>query len=294
MRCAGSTSTSRATWRTATVASGFETVAAQPPQPPTRRIRVIGIGSGHPSHLTGEATAALDSVAYVVAAEKGPDDALLAVRRSLCERHGVPLVAVPDPERDRDPVDYPGAVRSWHEARVEAYEQVLLERPGDVAFLVWGDPAFYDSTLRIADRLRERGKVTFTLDVVPGISSPQMLAARHRIVLHDVGLPMVVTTGRRLQSAVAAGHDNIVVMLDGRLACLDLPTEEWPDWQIWWGANLGTDDERLVSGVLGDVAARLREERAEARRRSGWVMDTYLLRRLSGGRLTGGRVPSEP
>jgi precorrin-6A synthase len=259
-----------------------------------RRIRVIGIGSGHPAQLTGEATAALDSVAYVVAAQKGPEDPLLAVRRSLCERHGVPLVAVPDPERDRDPVDYPGAVRTWHEARVEAYEQVLLERPGDVAFLVWGDPAFYDSTLRIADRLLERGNVAFSLDVVPGISSPQLLAARHRIVLHDVGLPIVVTTGRRLQPAIDAGHDNIVVMLDGRLACLDLPAEEWSDWQIWWGANLGTEDERLVSGVLGDVASQLRAERVEARRRSGWVMDTYLLRRLSGARLTGGPVPSEP
>ena len=253
----------------------------EPVETSLRRIRVVGIGTGHPAHLTGEATAALDSVAYVVAADKGPDDPLLAVRRSLCERHGIPLVAVPDPERDRDPVDYDAAVRAWHEARVEAYERVLLERPGDVAFLVWGDPAFYDSTLRIADRLRERGSVSFTLDVVPGISSPQLLAARHRIVLHDVGLPMVVTTGRRLERAVAAGHDNIVVMLDGRLACLDLPAAEWSDWQIWWGANLGTDEERLVSGLLGEVAPQLRAQRAEARRSAGWVMDTYLLRRVT-------------
>jgi precorrin-6A synthase len=254
-----------------------------------RRVRVIGIGSGHPGHLTGDAVEALRSVAYVVAADKGDDDPLLATRRALCERYDVPLVAVPDPERDRSPADYGGAVRSWHEARVEAYEKVLLERPGDVAFLVWGDPAFYDSTLRILDRLAERGAVTFAVDVVPGISSPQLLAARHRIVLHDVGAPVVVTTGRRLAEAVAAGHDNLVVMLDGRLTCLDLPAEDRDGWQVWWGANLGTLDERLVSGRLDEVADELSAARDEAARASGWVMDTYLLRRV-----TGRPVPSEP
>jgi len=250
----------------------------------TRTIRIIGIGTGDPGQLTGEAVAALSAVDYVLAAEKGADDPLLAVRRVLCHRYEVPLVPVPDPPRDRDePADYPGAVRAWHEARVAAYEQVLIERPGDVAFLVWGDPAFYDSTLRIVGRLQERGAVPLEVEVVPGISSPQLLAARHRIVLHHVGQPVVVTTGRRLGRAVAAGHDNIVVMLDGRLACLDLPAEEWSDWQIWWGANLGTDDERLVAGLLGDVATRLRSQRLEARQASGWVMDTYLMRRLTSG-----------
>ena len=277
------------------MAESLETEAGHPPQglpprPPTRRIRVIGIGSGHPDQLTGEAVAALHSADYVLAVDKGADDPLLAVRRALCARYDVPMVTVRDPARDRDdPADYPAAVREWHEARVVAYEEALLERPGDVAFLVWGDPAFYDSTLRIADRLEERGRVSLTLDVVPGISSPQLLAARHRIVLHHVGKPVVVTTGRRLGQAVADGHDNIVVMLDGSLACLDLPEAEQPGWQIWWGANLGTGDERLVSGVLDEVASELRDQRAAAKLASGWVMDTYLLRRL-----TGRQVPSEP
>lgn len=249
-------------------------------QPPARRIRVVGIGTGEPGQLTGDAVDALRSVAYVVAAQKAPDDPLLAIRRRLCEEYDVPLVVVPDPERDRDdPADYPAAVAAWHEARVAAYEGVLAERPGDVAFLVWGDPAFYDSTLRITGALARRSEVPLQVDVVPGISSPQLLAARHRIVLHDVGGPVVVTTGRRLGETLAAGHDNVVVMLDGRLACLDLPEQAWHEWRIWWGANLGTPDERLVAGPLGEVADRLRSERDDARAAAGWVMDTYLLRR---------------
>lgn len=247
-----------------------------------RRLRVIGIGSGDPAQLTAEAAAALGSVAYVIAAAKGPDDPLLAVRQALCDAHGTELVAVADPERVRDATatatesGYTGAVEDWHQARVAAYEEVLLGRPGDVGILVWGDPAFYDSTLRIVESLADRGRVAFSYDVLPGLSSPQLLAARHRIVLHRVGEPILVTTGRRLADAVAEGNRNIVVMLDGNLACLDLPPAGW---SLWWGANLGSADEVLVSGRLADVAAEVRARREEARTAAGWVMDTYLLRR---------------
>ncbi|RNL60784.1 precorrin-6A synthase (deacetylating) [Nocardioides marmoriginsengisoli] len=274
---------------------------------PARRVRIIGIGSGHPDQLTREAVEALGSVDYVIAVAKSDDDPLLGIRRALCDRYAVPLVVVPDPERDRsagsissaalvpgpanvaggtdehtaDPTRdirrsrYEGAVRDWHQARVDAFEQVLVERPGDVGFLVWGDPAFYDSTIRIVESLARR--VPLECDVLPGISSPQLLAARHRMVLHQVGQPILVTTGRRLAEAVAAGHDNIVVMLDGSLTCLDL---DLPDWRIWWGANLGAADEQLVAGPLVEVADELRRRRDAVKDASGWVLDTYLLRRV--------------
>ena len=48
--------------------------------------------------------------------------------------------------------------------------------------------------------------------------------------------------------------------------------------RIWWGAYLGTPDELLVSGTVGEVGAKIAELRAEARARHGWIMDTYLLR----------------
>ena len=75
---------------------------------------------------------------------------------------------------------------------------------------------------------------------------------------------------------MAAGADNLVVMLDGGLACGSLAL---PEWDIWWGANLGTPDEALVSGPLGDVLGDIQEARAKAKAVRGWVMDTYLLRR---------------
>ncbi len=116
-----------------------------------RRVRVIGIGMG-PQHLTPEAVAALASVEVVIAFEKGTHDPLLAVRRAICAEHGVPLVVVPDAERDRreghDEASYAAAVAAWHAARVERWHRALAAHPGDVGLLVWGDPGFYDSTLR--------------------------------------------------------------------------------------------------------------------------------------------------
>lgn len=235
------------------------------------RVRVLGVGMG-PHHVTPEVADALRTVDYVIAAEKGEDDGLLAVRRVVADTYGVPVVAVADPERDRDsPPDYPGAVRAWHEARVTAYEQVLRERGGTAAFLVWGDPSLYDSTIRIVEQLAARLPLEY--DVLPGISAPQLLAARHRIVLHSVGMPVHLTTARRLREAVTAGQTDIVVMLGARL---DL--EGLEDWSIWWGANLGTDTEELVAGRTGDVLQVLDSARARAKANAGWVMDVYLLR----------------
>ena len=65
-----------------------------------------------------------------------------------------------------------------------------------------------------------------------------------------------------------------VVMLDGDCAFLDCP----PQTRIWWGAYLGTADEILISGEVGEVGEQIVALRADARARIGWIMDTYLLR----------------
>ncbi len=248
------------------------------------KVRILGVGMG-PQHVTPEVAEALRSADYVLAAEKADDDRLLALRREIVRAHPgldgpVEVVAVRDPERDRSAGlgtgGYESAVTDWHDARAAAYAAVLQQRGGTAAFLVWGDPSLYDSTIRIVEKVRALG-VDLDYDVLPGISAPQLLAARHRIVLHEVGRPVHITTGRRLQEAVAAGLDNIVAMLNPPPERLDFAG--LADWTMWWGANLGARGERLVTGRLGDVLPSVADARAAAEAQDGWVMDLFLVRK---------------
>lgn len=249
-----------------------------------RQILVIGIGTGNPEHVTIQAVRALNTVDVVFVLDKGGEKAdLVALRREICARYieGRPyrIVEAQDPERDRDPADYGVAVDDWHGARAALYEAMIARELGEDgcgAFLVWGDPSLYDSTLRIIERIVARGRIAFDYRVIPGITSVQALAASHRIALNRIGAPVRITTGRQIAGGLPEGSDatTTVVMLDGdpTFAHLD------PDLTIYWGAYLGTGHEIVLSGRLGDVAAEIRRVRAEARARHGWIMDTYLLR----------------
>lgn len=256
-----------------------------------RHVRVVGVGPGGPDQVTVEALAALRACDYLLVADKerpgGEPDPLVEARERLLARHlgseRPPVVRVEDPPRDRSdrgtatPQDYARAVGAWHQARAAAYARVIGDRDGDPGFLVWGDPAFYDSTIRVVEQVGSLMPLRVT--VVPGVSSVQLLAARHRLVLHEVGGPVHVTTGRALLDAVASGQDNVVAMLNRDLAPLRDPGVS--GWQVWWGGNLGTPSERLVAGRVGEVLARLDEARSACREEAGWVMDAFVLRRRS-------------
>ena len=253
-----------------------------------RQVKVIGIGAGSPGHLTQEAIAALRGVDVFLVADKGAaKDELVSVRRALCaqfvdgtEGEDYRFVTGTDPVRgpdaERDDTAYRSGVADWHAARADRYADVIADLPDDavVGFLVWGDPAFYDSTIRVVDAIGER--LPIDTHVVPGISAFQALAAAHGIVLHAVGQPVHITTGRRLAAEWSPALGSVVVMLDGHLACQAL-VERAPDLVIHWGAYLGLPQQTLRSGRLADVIDDLIALRAELRAEHGWIMDVYLL-----------------
>jgi precorrin-6A synthase len=264
-----------------------------------REIHVIGIGAGDPDQVTLQAVRALGRADVFFLLDKGEEKAdLTALRELLLERHARPghrVAVARDPERDRTAPTpgYVPAVGDWRRRRADLYERLIAEEMADGehgAFLVWGDPALYDSTLGILQDVHARGRVGFTWSVIPGINSVSALAARHRTGLNQVGRPVQITTGRRLaESGMPDGVDDVVVMLDAHQAFGRLTGQA--GLHIHWGAYLGTPDEILVSGPLAEVADRIRATRAEARARKGWIMDTYLLRRTGPAAPPGGDGP---
>ncbi|WP_333778094.1 precorrin-6A synthase (deacetylating) [Streptomyces sp. IBSBF 3136] len=254
-----------------------------------RKIHVIGIGAGDPDQLTLQAVKALRSTDVFFLLDKGEVKSdLTQLRRDMLDAHlpggGYRVAEVRDPERDRAAggASYSPAVEDWRSARAEIYERLIageLDENGTGAFLVWGDPSLYDSTLGILEEVLGRGAVEFEYDVVPGISSVSSLVARHRTGLNRVARPVQITTGRRLAEGFPEGVDDVVVMLDAHQAFRKYAGD---DIDIYWGAYLGTPDEILVSGPLAEAGPRIERLRAEARERKGWIMDTYLLRRNPG------------
>ncbi|MBX8492997.1 precorrin-6A synthase (deacetylating) [Pseudomonas cichorii] len=249
-----------------------------------KQILLIGIGAGDPEHITVQAINALNCARVFFLLDKGyAEDDLLRLRKDICQRYiegdDYRLVQVRDPQREDAPQGYERSIEHWHEQRAVLFERLIADElgAGEVgAFLVWGDPSLYDSTLRILDRVLARGREIFDYQVIPGITSVQALVAQHRVPLNRVGEQIRITTGRRLAGMAADEVDNVVVMLDAHCTFERFVGQGL---DIYWGAYLGTPDEILLSGPLDEFCAQIRRLREEARSRKGWIMDTYLLRK---------------
>ena len=190
-----------------------------------RKILIIGIGAGDPEYVTVQAINALNRVDAFFIPDKGTEKEDLArLRLEICERYirdrTYRLVDFKTPARSHDCPDYKLSVQDWHSRIEQGYETLLAEELGEGecgAFLVWGDPTLYDSTLRIIEKIKSKGNIAIEYEVIPGISSVQALAAKHRIALNRIGEPVHITTGRKLAEGFPDNADTVVVMSNSRL-----------------------------------------------------------------------------
>ena len=242
---------------------------------------LIGIGCGDPEQLTLAAIRAINKADLVLIPRKGTEKSDLAdLRRKICAdvltNDKTRVVEFDLPARDAGEEDYRKGVDEWHDAIAATWSREITGHLGDdgrVALLIWGDPSLYDSSLRIAGRLEPPPRI----EVVPGVTAIQALCAAHALPVNEIGEPFLVTTGRRLRERGWPSDINtVVVMLDGTLAFQSLDPAGL---QIWWGAYLGMPDEILISGELAEAAPRIVAARSQARKKHGWIMDSYILRR---------------
>ncbi len=245
-------------------------------------LQLIGIGTGNPDHLTAEAARAMNEADLILLPRKGDAKSdLVDLRRTICAAvltRPVRLVEFDLPVREQGG-DYLDGVNAWHDAIAQTWAALMAQYVPDggrLALLVWGDPSLYDSSLRIADRLRQTG-LGLSVRVIPGITSLQALTAAHAIPLNNLGAPVVITTGRKLRThGWPEGVDTVAVMLDEGCSFAAL---EPAGITIWWGAYLGMPQQALEAGALGEIAGRIARTRADLRARHGWIMDIYVLRK---------------
>lgn len=243
-------------------------------------LTLVGIGSGNPEHLTLQAVRALNEADLILIPEKGKaKDELAQVRREICANvltSDVHIQGFELPIRNEAITDYDARVNDWHDRIAVIWKQQIdahLPDGGGVAFLVWGDPSLYDSTLRIADRIQ--AKMTLDVKVIPGITSIQTLTAAHAIPVNTINGPFVVTTGRRLRDeGLPVGIENVIVMLDGECSFTGLNPDGL---HIYWTAYAGMEGEINLSGPLSEITDEIIATRKAARENRGWVMDIYML-----------------
>jgi len=256
-----------------------------------KKILIIGIGAGDPDYVTMQAVNALNRVDVFFMMDKGPSKTkLIELRKEICRRYiksdGHRFVDATSPQWTRGTEDYFSTVDDLNRDKQALFERLIAEEMADGecgAFLVWGDPTLYDSTIRIIEMIASSGRHDIDYEVIPGISSIQALAAKHKTTLNRIGQSVEITTGRKMAEGFPEGADSVVVMLDAEDTYKRFADQ---DIDIYWGAYVGMPDEILVSGKLRDVVGYIERMRAEARRANGWIMDSYLMRR--GGGASGG------
>tara|TARA_R110002012_G_scaffold63234_5_gene166492 strand:+ start:742 stop:1506 length:765 start_codon:yes stop_codon:yes gene_type:complete len=245
-------------------------------------LSLIGIGTGNVDHVTLAAVRALNEAEVILLPRKGEAKSdLIDLRRLLCgelleSKSTTQVIEFDLPARDSER-QYLSAVDEWHNAIASVWAELMdahLPNGGKAAMLVWGDPSLYDSSLRIAKRLSDSGRAV-EVNVVPGITSLQVLTAEHKIPLNALAEPIQITTGRRLRErGWPSDAATVAVMLDSGGAFTTLPQA---DTYIWWGAYLGMDKQCLIKGPLSEVSDEIIKLRTELREMHGWIMDIYLL-----------------
>ena len=99
---------------------------------------------------------------------------LAELRRAICDEvltnPATRIVEFDLPVRDETILDYKARVEDWHD-RIAGVWAAAMGAAERVALLVWGDPALYDSTLRIAARLQTGYLYSYALVMLLGLTA---------------------------------------------------------------------------------------------------------------------------
>ena len=213
---------------------------------------------GDPDQLTLQAIRALNEVdVFFVIDKGGATRELVELRSEICARHitgDYRFVEIPEVERDRTSPAYREAVVDWHEQRARA---VRAGHPGRTRPGWLRRAAGLGRPVAVRQHHPDRREHRASREAgcrVSGDPGHQQRAATRRGASDRAQRCRRAGADHHRAPARAgggkSGAENIVVMLDGDLACRALTGG---DWEIYWGAYLGSPDETLIAGRLADV-----------------------------------------
>jgi len=244
----------------------------------TKRVYIVGIGPGNPKYLTLEGYEVIKKAKnFILPLKKGPKEELTKIREKVIEfcKQGdtnYRVIKVEFPERKKGGV-YKLEVESWRTEKVSILTEVLKD-VDEACFLVLGDPSLYDGHIEIFKEISKN--LPMEIEVIPGISTVNLLSAKHKISLTKVAETLLITTPRALRKQKEISS-NTLVFLDNYKTFKQFKDDR--ELMIYWGAYLGTEKEVLFSGKLSECWQELIELRRKLKEKHGYIMETYLLTR---------------
>ncbi len=242
-----------------------------------KKLYLLGIGPGDPKYLTQEAKELIERLSLFLVPQKvGAKEELTEKRTSLLKRikgsTHYEIIYLPFPEREKGS-NYRESVKEWRLKKAQILKNALLKIDTEEAgFLIWGDPTIYDGHIDILKIIES--ELTIEWEVIPGLSSFQVLAAKGKLSLTELSTPLSFHTPRTLRKLKHIEHP-VVVFLDN-YETFNLFKKE--PLQILWGAYVGTEDEVYVKGPLIDKAEEIKKARKNYKEKKGYLMEIYLLK----------------
>jgi precorrin-6A synthase len=242
----------------------------------TKKVYIIGIGPGDPKYLTLEAYEIIKKAKnFIIPLKKGPKEELTKIREKVIEfcKEGntdYRIIKVEFPERKKGG-SYKLEVESWRKEKASILAEILKD-VDEACFLVLGDPSLYDGHIEIFKEVSKN--LPMEIEVIPGISTINLLSAKHKISLTKVAETLLVTTPRPLRKQKEISR-NTVVFLDNYETFKLFKDDS--ELMIYWGAYIGTEKEVLFNGKLSQCWQELVELRRKLKEKHGYIMETYLL-----------------
>ncbi|MFN3406405.1 MAG: precorrin-6A synthase (deacetylating) [Caldimicrobium sp.] len=248
-----------------------------------KRLYLIGIGPGDYKYLTVEAKELIEKLSLFFVPEKGgTKEDLTKMRLELLkrikgERNNYKVIFLPFPERERG-LNYREKVKLWRKEKAKILKNFLLETEGkEAGFLILGDPALYDGHIEIMKEIEK--EIPLEWEVIPGLSSFQVLTAKSKLSLTEVATQVTFHTPRTLRKLEKIDHP-VVVFLDNYETFKKFKDSE-SDLQMIWGAYVGTPYEIIKKGPLKELVDEILSIRQELKIKKGYIMEVYILKSKS-------------
>lgn len=202
-----------------------------------QKISLIGIGTGKPDMLTGQALRAITEA-----------DCLIGASRML-EFAGQVLKEQNTGKQSRKPF--------YEEYRAESIMEYIRAHTQykHLAVLFSGDTGFYSGAGKLAGML-EKNPDLYEMEMIPGISSIIFLAARLHtswddaalISLHGQNMNFIQTVNRNSKTFLLLGGKDT-----GKNMIQKLKSYDMEHVKIYIGSRLSYSDERIISGSCHDL-----------------------------------------